>query len=568
MNAILGMSELLLQEIPDSRQLLYAKEIKLAASSLLDIINDILDVSKIHSGKLTLTPVHYDLNLLIDSINSIAKMMIKDKDIAFGVDMRKQAVICLYGDNVRLRQVLINLVGNAIKFTEKGHVQLTVRLTDDAILFTVSDTGSGIPADSIPTLFEAFEQADAENNRDKTGTGLGLTISKSLIDMMGGQITVESIYGQGSSFHVEIPRTPGDVSLIPASNDQDIEVHAPDARILVVDDNTVNLHVAYGLLRLFGITAETASSGAQAIEMVRQNEYDVIFMDQRMPEMSGAEATQAIREFNADVVIVAFTASVMEGTKDEMLESGMNDFLMKPVIMADLQRTLLKWIPAGKLAGKPPQSNVPDAADDEKYKALWEKIGQIEGLSLSEGLKVVEGQRDMYINALKLVRKEIEKCDGNLREFLATGDMRNFCIEVHSIKSALFSVGATELGKSARELEHASDRNDDAFCANNLPALLEGIGNLRLRLEEIFSEINREVGTVEIPPELPQIFESLTDAFREMDIVAIDEGMERLNALPLTGALKDEVEQITDAAIMMDFDFAIDVIQKLTSISK
>jgi len=566
MNAILGMSELLLQEIPDSRQLHYAKEIKLAASSLLDIINDILDVSKIQSGKLTLTPVHYDLNLLIDSIDSIAKMMIKDKDITFGIDMRKQALICLYGDNIRLRQVLINLVGNAIKFTEKGYVQLTVRLTDDTILFTVSDTGSGIPADSIPTLFDAFEQADAENNRDKTGTGLGLTISKSLIDMMGGQITVESIYGQGSSFFVEIPKVPGDASLIPVSNDQNIEVHAPDARVLVVDDNKVNLHVAYGLLRLFDITAETASSGSEAIEMVRQNEYDVVFMDQRMPEMSGTEATQAIREFDADVVIIALTASVMEGIKDEMLALGMNDFLMKPIIMADLQKTLLKWIPAGKFIEPSPKPTAPDMSGDEKYKVFWEKIGQIEGLSISEGLKIVEGQRDMYIHSLKLMRKEIEKCDRNLREFLAAGDMRNFCIEVHSIKSALFSIGATELGQEARELELASNRNDDAFCAKNLPALLEGIGNLSLRLEEVFSEINREGGTIEIPPELPPIFESLTDAFREMDIVAIDESMERLNALPLTGALKDEVEQITDAAIMMDFDFAINVIAKLISI--
>ena len=200
MNAILGMSELLLQEKLNNLQLQYATEIKLATSALLDIINDVLDVSKIQSGKLTLTPVHYNFNMLIDNICSIAQLMVKDKNIAFRLTMRKQALICLYGDNMRLRQVLLNLISNATKFTKKGYVQLTVGFTDNTVLITVKDTGIGIPAESIPTLFDAFEQADMEKNRDKTGTGLGLTISKSIIEMMGGQITVESIYGQGSSF--------------------------------------------------------------------------------------------------------------------------------------------------------------------------------------------------------------------------------------------------------------------------------------------------------------------------------------------------------------------------------
>ena len=565
MNAILGMSELMLQETLDERQHQYAKEIKTAATALLDIINDILDVSKIQSGKLTLAPVHYDFDALIRSIASIAEIIVEEKSIEFRLAVQEQGLTCLYGDNVRLRQVLINLIGNAIKFTSKGHVQLAVRFTEDTIVFTVSDTGAGIPAESLPTLFEAFEQADVERNRGKAGTGLGLTISKSIIETMGGQITVESTYGQGSSFHVEIPKVPGDESLIPRSNDQDIEVYAPDARILVVDDNTVNLNVASGLLRLFGMKAETATSGAQAIELVKKNRYDVMFLDQRMPEMSGTETTKAIRELGFDVTIVALTASVMDSKKEMMLSAGMDDFLMKPIIMADLQKTLKKWIPAEKLLAPPPKTGVPMGPCDERHKGFWKSVEQIEGLSLAIGLDRVDGQRDVFEKTLKLMVKEIEKCDRNLSGFLAAGDMHSFCVEVHSIKSSLASIGVMELSQKARDLETASDSGDSDFCAANLPPLLDGLGALLLRLKDAFSEMSQGRDAIEIPPELPPIFEHLADAFREPDIVAIDEGMERLTTLSLTGALGDEIELFTDAVLMMDYDGAIEIVERLMS---
>jgi len=564
MNAILGMSELLLQEILSGQQLQYAKEIKTAASALLDIINDILDASKIQSGKLSLTPVHYDFNALIDGISSMAQMIAKEKDIEFRLSVQEQRPVCLFGDNVRLRQVLINLIGNAIKFTSDGYVELAVSFTDDTILFAVNDTGAGIPEESLPFLFDPFEQADVEKNRGKAGTGLGLTISKSIIEIMGGRITVESAYGQGASFIVDIPKLLGDESLISRSDDPDLDVYAPDARVLLVDDNIVNLNVASGLLRLFGIRAETAPSGERAIQMVSKNQYDIVFMDQRMPEMSGTDATKVIRELGVDVTIVALTASVMDSKRDMVLAAGMNDFLMKPIIMADLQKMLKKWLPEEKLREPAPKPIAQEAQIDEKHMEFWRKIEQVEGLSLAIGLDRVDGQRDVFEKTLKLMAKEIEKCDRNLNEFLAAGDMRSFCVEVHSIKSSLASIGVMELSRRARELEKASDRGDAAFCASHLPHLLEGLGALLLRLKEAFSDSGRGSGAIEIPPELPPIFEQLTDAFREIDIVAIDEGMERLTTLSLTGALGDEIEQFTDAVLMMDYDSAMDIMQRLT----
>ena len=567
MNAVLGMAELLLRENLNHRQTNYAKDIKTSAESLLEIINDILDVSKIQAGKLNLAPVHYDFGMLLDNVGSIAKFLVEDKDVNFTLDIKGEVPSCIYGDDIRLRQVLLNLLSNAAKFTAEGHVRLIVQATDNSVRFTVNDTGIGIKSDDIAKLFDVFEQFDARKNRDKCGTGLGLSITKALVELMDGHISVESIYGRGATFHVEIPKIIGDEALIPQGDGNEITLHAPDAKILVVDDNRINLNVVYGLLRLCQITAETAESGRQAIEMVKQNYYDIVFMDHMMPEMDGLETTRIIRELGVDAPIIALTASAVAGTKELMINAGMDDYLSKPIIMAQLKHQLTKWLPAEKqicsIAVDKPGND-----EDNNNMGFWEKIEQIEGISLSVGLERVEGLRDMYENMLKMMIKEIEKCDRNLKEFLAAGDFRSFYIEVHSIKSSLAIIGALELESDARELEIASSQDDDAFCAANLPPLLQGLEKLRLQLEEVFSERSQDIGAIEIPSELLPIFEFLTEAFRDMDIIAVDEGMQRLTALSLTGALGDEIEQIADAAIMMDYDYAIEAIRKLTSISR
>ena len=568
MNAVLGMAELLLQESLNDRQHGYATDIKTSAEALLDIINDILDVSKIQAGKLSLVPVHYNLGTMIDNACSVARILVEDRDITFKLDIEGEIPGYLYGDDIRLRQVLLNLLSNAVKFTGAGHVRLAVRASGDSVRFTVSDTGIGIRAENIDKLFDAFEQFDARKNRDKCGTGLGLSITKALVGMMGGRISVESEYGQGTSFHVDIPKVLGDESLIHKPDGNEIAINAPDARILIVDDNRVNLNVARGLLRLCQIKAETAASGFQAIESVRRNRYDIIFMDHLMPEMDGLETTSIIRELGVDTPIIALTASAVTGTRELMMAAGMDDYLSKPIMISQLKQALSKWLPADKLLGPSSVAYVADVGVGVDRAEFWEKVGQIGGLSVSQGLERVDGQRDSYEQTLKLMIKEIEKCVRNLKEFLAADDMRNFRIEVHGIKSSLVNIGATELGNDARELEVASGRNDAAFCAENLSPLLQGLDSLRQQLEEAFSSTSRRCDDeIELPPELPPIFERLTDAFRDMDIVAIDEGVGKLTALSLTGALGDGIEQITDAVFLSDFEGAIEVIQKLTSVS-
>jgi signal transduction histidine kinase/DNA-binding NarL/FixJ family response regulator/HPt (histidine-containing phosphotransfer) domain-containing protein len=565
MNAVLGMAELLLQEDMSNRQIRYAADIKTSAEALLDIINDILDVSKIQAGKLSLTPVHYDFNAMIDNISSMAHFLVENKDISFKLELQGDLPKYLYGDDVRLRQILLNLLSNAVKFSKEGYVRLTVSATATSLCFAVCDSGIGIRAEDMPKLFAVFEQLDALKNRGRKGTGLGLSITKGLIDMMGGQITVESIYGQGATFRVEIPKVLGDGALIHSDESAEIYIYAPEAKILVVDDNVINLNVASGLLRICHIEAETALSGREAIELVQKNSYDIVFMDFRMPEMSGIDATKAIRALGINVPIIALTASAISGAKEMMLEGGMDDFLTKPIIKADLKNILKKWIPAAKLLAPPSETAALGNIEEEAaaYSIVWEKNERLKGLSLATGLERVDGQRDTYRKTLQLMIESIEKSHKNLKAFLAAQDMNNFRIEVHGLKGALANIGAMALASRAFALESASGKADNAFCLANLPGLLAELDDLKTGLVEAFSVMTPNTGPIEILPELPPIFKELTEAFADTDFIRIDKAVEKLNALNMSGALQEKIEQIKDEVMIMDYDKATEHIAKL-----
>jgi signal transduction histidine kinase/FixJ family two-component response regulator/HPt (histidine-containing phosphotransfer) domain-containing protein len=564
MNAILGMSELLLSTNLDRQQHQYAEDIRVSAMALLNIINGILDLSKIQTGKFNLVPAHYNFNALIDNICSIVRFLTDKKGIGFELAIQGEIPRCLLGDDVRLRQILLNVLGNAVKFTDSGYVRLSIEATDENIKFSVSDTGIGIQAEDIPNLFETFIQTDMRKNRTKEGTGLGLSITKSLVEMMGGLITVESAYGQGSIFRIIIPKVPGDEALISSAGNKESVIYAPEAKILAVDDNTINLNVIRGLLQLSKITVETATSGVQAIEMLGKNQYDIVFMDHMMPVMDGVETTKAIREMGLNVPIIALTANVVEGSRELFLNSGMNDMLMKPIDRATLNKMLAYWIPSDKIKERPDETAITAEAGTDTHEEFRKRIGQIKGLSVQTGLDRVSGQWDVYRDSFKLLIKEIEKFNKNLNLFLSSGDMRNFSIEAHSMKGSLANIGVMELSALAKELETASDHGDAAFCAANLTPFLEALQDLGSSIAEAFGAESRNIGPIEIPPELPAIFEKLKNAFEDTDFLAIEKLMRSLNELKPEGALKDEIENINDAVLMMEYDSALEAMQRLS----
>lgn len=371
MNAIVGLTEVLLRKDWPVEEKKYLLNIKSSGKALLDIINDLLDFSKIEAGKFVITKDTYDIAQMFRDIQVIGDTRIGDKDVKLVMDVDREIPRLLYGDSLRIRQVLINIMNNAIKFTDKGSVTVQVKAKQRdgkrvQLDFSVKDTGQGIKKQDLEHLFNAFTQVDLKKNRGKEGTGLGLAISRQLVELMGGTLLVESEYGKGSEFYftlwegIESEDNIGDFGEVkeqPGEAGKDMFTFTlPDATILLVDDNEINREVAQALLEPFEMKIDVVSNGKEALDLVQQNHYDLVFMDHYMPVMDGVEATRRIRslegEYYQNLPILALTADAVQGVKEEFIAAGMNDFVSKPIAMKDITAALSRWIPEGKIRGK------------------------------------------------------------------------------------------------------------------------------------------------------------------------------------------------------------------------
>ena len=364
MNAILGMAEIALLERDIDSILEGVGTIKKAGSNLMSIINDILDFSKIESGKMEIVPIDYLFTELIDNVTTVIKIKVVESRLEFKVDVDSQIPITLFGDEVRFRQVMLNILNNAVKFTSSGFVSLTVKgkvIDDDNVILTVviADSGQGIREEDIKSLFNDFVQFDRVSNKGIEGSGLGLAISKNLVEAMGGDISVQSEYGKGSIFTITLPQG---ISHKETFHDEGTVMVfvAPLARVLVVDDVLINRTVAKGLLAIYGMQIHTCENGAAAVEAVQAEEYDLVFMDHMMPGMDGIEATTTIRNLESErfkkLPIVALTANAIAGMEEMFLKNGFNDYLSKPIDLRRLNAVLKRWIPAEKRKTPPDDS--------------------------------------------------------------------------------------------------------------------------------------------------------------------------------------------------------------------
>lgn len=363
-NAVLGMNELISRESTEETILTYSSNVADAGNALLSLINDILDFSKIEAGHMELTPANYELTSLIREVNNIISIRCTEKGLKLNITCNPDTPNLLYGDEVRIRQILINILNNALKYTDEGSVTLCIDyepVEDDKIMLILKakDTGIGIKQDDITNLFDAFKRIDPAHNRKREGTGLGLSITKSFVDMMGGTINVDSVYGEGSEFTIRIPQLvkgaskTGIVTDSLTSNKKSkykASFKASDARILVVDDVAMNLKVIKGLLKQTGIIVDTASSGAECLELIRDTRYNLIFLDHMMPEMDGLETKVLIdnddTHANKNTPIIMLTANAIIGAKDEYIDAGFTDYLAKPVKSQELEAMLIKYLPA------------------------------------------------------------------------------------------------------------------------------------------------------------------------------------------------------------------------------
>ncbi|MCL2500911.1 MAG: ATP-binding protein [Defluviitaleaceae bacterium] len=537
MNAIIGMSELLHHEQLNDRQMGYVNDISVSSKSLLGIINDILDFSKIESGKLELNPVDYELNVLTNHMESMFTYVAQQKGLEFMVETEGELPNYLYGDDLRLRQALTNICGNAVKFTEKGHIKMIVHVDENHNLtFRIEDTGMGIKDEDLPRLFNAFEQLEKVKNRNVVGTGLGLSITKAFVEMMGGSIRVESQYGKGTAFTLTIPITEGNPDNIINSKltEEDHIVSAPDARILITDDNEFNLKVASGLLSFMNIEAETASSGMEAIEAVKKNDYDIIFMDHMMPVMDGIETAQTIRQLGGKyekIVIVALTANAVKGAREMYLQSGFNDFLSKPIDPNQLQGMVLKYLPPDKVKE--------EKKSDGHEQAVTDKAEQLRRKSI---VTFVKGNTDTY---------------GRITDALSTGDIKTAHRIAHTLKSSAGYLGKTALQAAAFALEE-SLRNESANLKPGQLVTLEQ--ELADALQEFAPYL--EQAEKEKPDEitistdgLRELLEEIKPLLEKSDFTAVNY-VEKLQSIAATKKLAELIDDY-------DFEDALRVLKEL-----
>jgi len=704
MNAIIGMAELLLRGKLSDESRGYAKDIKHASSNLISIINDILDFSKIEAGKLELLPVKYMLSSMVNDTINIIRMKLIEKPIRFFTDIDGNIPNILIGDETRIRQILINLLSNAAKYTQKGHISMSMtimkREKDTVWLkIVVMDTGYGIKPDDMKKLFSDFFQVDAKRDRNIESTGLGLAISKRLCEAMGGSITVESEYGKGSAFTVIIPqpvdedvpfaavedpaskkvlvyegrsiyaqsihwslenmKVPNTVvinkdafaealfreewffvisgyglykNIKPmfeqnASNfpggvkpqlalmfEGEAEVHIPNvhvlpvpvqsltianllngkpagqgyddnfgnysslrftipqARILVVDDIATNLRVAEGLLSPYRAKVDICSSGLEAIEMVKEKDYDIVFMDHMMPEIDGIEATAAIRawekaryeksavgfseaEAHGDscrrIPVIALTANAVAGIKDMFLANGFNDFLAKPIDVLKLDEILSQWIPKEKRERQQKSEIEKDVYTDSI-------VPRIRRVDSAEGIAKTGGTVAGYLQVLTLFCKDAEERLPILKAMPEKSNLSAFITCVHALKSASGSIGAKELSAYAQKLEEAGKAGDFAFIEDSLGVFVEHLTELVKDIQAWKTSVEKPEAPAEAMDALP-VLRELASALQTRKAGEVNGILDELNKMRLDAKTKEALEQISDEVLMAEYGNALGI---------
>ena len=527
LNAIIGLSEIELQKKLPLETRLDLEKIHTSGASLLAIINDILDISKIESGSFELIPVDYDVPGMVNDTIHLNIVRIGSKNIVFKLDIDPAIPRKLHGDEVRVKQVLNNLLSNAFKYTEEGNVGLHIAWEGQEdmawISFTVSDTGRGIRQEDLSRLFSEYSQLDTRANRHIEGTGLGLSITRNLVELMGGAISVESEYGKGSAFRVRVPQQIVDRTPIGEATAQNLRLlqfmetrrnrklnlaraYMPYGRVLVVDDVETNLDVARGLMLPYGLSIECASGGQEAIEKIRavcadpsRPRYDLILMDHMMPMMDGIEAVRIIRteiddDYARKVPIVALTANALAGNEEMFLSHGFSAFISKPVDIMQLDRVLNTWV-----RDKQDQETLLRAA--RKQAAQTETAAgavpgilehwRLEGIDLLRGKERYQNE-GTYLNILRSYATHTPPLLERLNEWgrdRGTGiSLSEYTVAVHGLKGSSYGICADALGKNAEELERAARAGDRERVSSGNGPFIEKSRRLVRDLDELLEK--------------------------------------------------------------------------------
>ncbi|MCD7825740.1 MAG: ATP-binding protein [Clostridiaceae bacterium] len=506
-NAIMGMNELILRQDTSPEITQYANDIQLAGTTLLSIVNDILDLSKIESGKMNIVCDTYDPLTLFTEASSMLEVRAQEKGLSIKLVIDKLIPRKLYGDPVRIRQIISNLLSNAVKYTEKGEIVFCVSLKtieeETAVLdFSVRDTGIGIRPDDIQKIFESFERSDEKRNANIQGTGLGLNITKQLLNLMGSDIHVESEYGKGSVFYFVLRQKIIDFAPMGNINNSRKKFNsaakhyeptfcAPDAKLLVVDDNEMNLTVFQGLLKDTKVQIDTALNGLDGLSLMRQNHYDLIFLDHMMPGLNGVEILEKIKEEETlchDVPVIALTANTIAGAKNFYQDAGFTDYLAKPVSGSVLEKTIRKYLPTDMLLPVTVNTAAKENKSGSDYEALFQAETPEANPEIDQklGLHYSADMEELYRQLLKMFLENGDPTIEQLAAAYRAGDWEDYEIRIHSLKSTAKTIGAIPLSSDAKALEHAASEKDLDYLHGHHEACMAHYRDVLERVRKMF----------------------------------------------------------------------------------
>ena len=561
MNSIVGITEILLRSRHSPKEQEYLLNIQSSGRVLLTIINDVLDCSKMEAGKMQLFDEPYDTCSLFHDLRISMENRIGHSGLELIYDIDQDIPCKLKGDMGRIRQVIINLVNNAIKYTEKGSVRFSVHVrqknTDKVMLYyEVADTGIGIRKEDQKILFDAFQRVEMDRNRYVEGTGLGLTISQNLVNMMGGVIEVESEYGKGSRFFFTIEQTiidPTPVSAVNYNGQKDNVTEkeaeclfiAPEAHILLVDDNELNLVVAKELLKPLRMQIDTAENGLQAVKMVRGSQYDLVLMDHMMPVMDGIEAAKAIRALPEDkyqkLPIIALTANAMVDARKEFLNAGMNGFVAKPIDFARICNQLKLWLPKDLVRDVPKEEAKKLLADDLSDREIQPEDPQM-GFSFEEGVKHC-GSKAALMKTIRIFYRTIDSKADKIEQCLKEGLISDYVVEVHALKSSALLIGAVPLSEAAKELEGYGKQGKTELLEEKTPDLLAMYRDFKDILKPCADKeeaARQEASNGEWCQALQQIHQCI----EQFDLDGVDQIMEQLEEYQVPECIRESMDQL------------------------
>ncbi|MCR5102178.1 MAG: response regulator [Butyrivibrio sp.] len=574
-NAVLGMNEMILRESDDDNVLAYSESIKAAGHTLLGLVNDILDFSKIEEGKMEIIPVEYDLSSVLNDLVNMVQTRADDKGLVLNLKFNPDTPKILCGDEIRIKQIITNILTNAVKYTEKGSIifavdyEINPSKSDSLFLkVSVSDTGIGIKPEDIERLFTKFERIEEKRNRNIEGTGLGMNITQSLLKMMDSNLDVSSVYGEGSVFSFRIEQQIisweklGDYEASYRANlmkkkKYQARFSAPNANALMVDDNPMNLMVFKSLLKKTGIQIDMAESGDEGLALLSDKKYDIIFLDHMMPEKDGIETLQELRarknDPNKDTPVICLTANAISGAREKYIEAGFDDYLTKPIDSQQLEEMIMHYLPKEKIIEIEVDGTTMEESSQEIPDTLNPLLEQ-EWINISFGIEN-SGTVDDYMSLLRIFYTSIDSKADEFESLYAAEDWKNYTIKVHSLKSSARLIGAANFGEEAQLLENAGKSGDINYIKEKHREFITEYRSFRESLAEVFTEEHENQELPEADAEMMErAFEEIRTGAEEMDIDILEKVFSEMKSYSIPESQKELWDKIIEASESYDYD--------------